>query len=369
MMKATLLSTLVASLLGIHLSMPNPAQIYNHISQQLQAAEQQLTADVASIEQLLMSGNFGGTSRSGISGIINGIGQMGQTGQSNTGDFQHQIQIVNQDIEKVQELLAEGMTANNHIRRLPTIQGERTVDLTNGITLSAGDPGVHNRVLTMAKDFISQVSLPILQTNLGQIPKNTKVVLFSSKRAYANALAKGGVDAKEIPSIVSGTGGITVGSEVWIPLYALQNQSDLANVLTHELTHAVFNQEGIGDNIPTWLNEGTAWMDGMAAQKQVDPSDAELLTAAYNQDLQKAAQDGQLLPLTASEEDILNAPYNVEWEDYLAVKNLVQTYGSARFRTFLAHAHSGVAQSYADTFGIKMSSYEGKLDQEINAMN
>ncbi len=97
------------------------------------------------------------------------------------------------------------MAANYHIRRLPTVHGAKSVESANGITLSVGDPGVRSRVITLASNYINQVSLPILKTNLGETlkraPQNTKVVLFSSWRAYANALAEGGVDAKKIPSI------------------------------------------------------------------------------------------------------------------------------------------------------------------------
>jgi hypothetical protein len=345
MIRHVLLSTILTSMLGIQPNLPNPEQIISNISSQLNAAEQQLANELSSIEQLLMSGN------------------------ANSSDIQQKMQNVSHDISQVQQLMDENVSQAYHVHRLRKVQPVQSVQLANAITLSAGDTGVSRHVLTVASNFINQVSLPILKTNLGETPRNTTIVLFSSQRSYARALRQGGVDAQEIPSIVSGTGGITVGSQVWIPLYALQDDSDLANVLTHELTHAVFNQEGIGDNLPTWVNEGTAWMDGMTAMRQVDPNTADMMTSAYNQDLQQAAQNGQLLPLTASEQDILNASYNVEWEDYLAVQNLIDTYGKTKYQEFLANAHTSVAQSFTNAFGITMSSFEKKLDDEISAMN
>jgi hypothetical protein len=349
MIKQIFLSTIVTSFLGIqvNVNLPNSQQMVANVSAQLINLEQQLSNSLSSIEQLLMSGNANASQ----SGIRQGM------------------KSVNQDLSQVQQLMDETITQTSHVHRLPNVTTGKSVQLANGITLSAGDRGVRSPELTLATNDISQVALPILTTNLGDTPKDASIVLFSTKRAYAKALQQGGVDEQEIPSIVSGTGGITVGSQVWIPLYALQDESDLANVLTHELTHAVLNQEGIGDSLPTWLNEGTAWLDGMTAERQVNPDAADLLTSAYNQDLQQAEQDGQLLPLTASEQDILNASYNVEWEDYLAVKNLIDTYGQSQFEAFLTDAHAGVEQSFKNAFGISMADYEQQTLQEITGMN
>jgi hypothetical protein len=131
----------------------------------------------------------------------------------------------------------------------------------------------------------------------------------------------------------------------------------------------MLNQESIGDSLPTWLNKGTAWLDGMTAQRQMNPNAADLLARAYNEDLQQAEQDGQLLQLTASEQDILNASYNVEWEDYLVVKVLVDTYGRSKFNVFLTNAHSGVEQSFENAFAISMSSYVNKIGGKISIMD
>jgi hypothetical protein len=146
----------------------------------------------------------------------------------------------------------------------------------------------------------------------------------------------------------------------------LQDQSDLANVLTHELTHVVLNQKGIGDSLPTWINEGIAWHDGLLAQSQVSPQKTQQLTAKLNQQIHQVAQQQQLLQLSASENDILSANYNVEWEDYLAVQNLLNTYGNQAFLSFLnGISQNGVDASFQQTYNMSRANYEASFYQTL----
>lgn len=70
--------------------------------------------------------------------------------------------------------------------------------------------------------------------------------------------------------------------------------------------------------------------------QQVDPRAAQRIENAFNQQIQKVADAGQLLPLTVDEQAILTARYNVEWEGYLALQNLIQQQEIDKFRAFLA---------------------------------
>jgi hypothetical protein len=169
-----------------------------------------------------------------------------------------------------------------------------------------------------------------------------------------------------IRNIVSQTGGVTVGSDVWIPLYALQDESDLANVLTHELTHVVLNQMGIGDQLPTWINEGVAWLNGREAQSRIAPDKVAAEDEAFAQQIRQAAAAGKLVPLSAGEEEILRAPYNVEWEDYLAVRQLIQQGGPASFQAFLRDAVKyGVDKSFALHYHTTLDQYEGAVESAL----
>ncbi|KYP79911.1 hypothetical protein AYW79_04450 [Ferroacidibacillus organovorans] len=253
-----------------------------------------------------------------------------------------------------------------NINQLPNVNQGRTVHLPNGVSIAAGDDQVSERELKLGASILTQVSVSILKENLGVTPQNTNIALFSSKQSYAAALAMAGVGSQDILSMAAKTGGITAGSDIWINWAALQSNSDLANIFTHEVTHAVFNQEGISDSVPTWVNEGTAWFDGMDAQRKVSSVEADQIIHANNEQLRRAAQSGQLLPLSASERDILNASYNVEWEDYRAVHELVQRYGLTKYREFIEGAKNGTEKSFLSNFGISMQTYTKNFEAEIS---
>ncbi|MCL6592906.1 MAG: hypothetical protein K6T31_02940 [Alicyclobacillus sp.] len=254
---------------------------------------------------------------------------------------------------------------HNRARRLPSVSSGSSVNVGN-IKVSAADAGVSAQAVQQAAQLIQQIALPQLQQTLGQTPGNTQVVLFSSKRSYAQALSQAGMNGSDLAQAVSETGGITLGQTVWIPLYNLNDESDLANVLTHELTHVVFNQEGVGDQLPTWINEGTAWFNGLQAQAQLNPAAVQQLQNEYNQEVTAAARSGSLLPLTADEQTILNAPYNVEWEDYLAVQQLVQNFGLDRYKAFLQSIpKQGVDSSFQSAFGQSLNSFVQQFDQNL----
>lgn len=254
-----------------------------------------------------------------------------------------------------------------HIDKLPNTDHVRVVNLRNGVSISAGDNYVSEEELKLGANTLTHVTFPTLEGNLGISPENTSIVIFSSKQTYAAALAMAGISSQELLNMVSKTGGITVGSNIWINWSALEGNSELANALTHEITHSVFNQEGIGNSIPTWVNEGTAWFDGMDAQKKVSLTEADQITQAYDQQLRQVARSGQLLPLSASEQDILNAPYNVEWEDYRAVNELIQRYGLGKYRRFIGGVKNGVEKSFQSNFGISMNSYMTRFEEEISS--
>lgn len=253
-----------------------------------------------------------------------------------------------------------------HVHRLPRLGGQYTVQAGSGVTVSNGDRGVSARAVREAANTIEQVSVPLLTKDVGQAPSGAQVVLFSTRAAYGKALLQAGLSSDEAAAVVQQTGGITIGTSVWIPLYNLQDSAELTNVLTHELTHVVYNELGIGDRLPTWLDEGAAWREGLAAEAAVNPREAQALAQAYNAQLQDAAAQQMLLPLSANEQDILGADYNVEWQDYLAVQQLVDQYGESKFRAFLDGVPSqGADASFQAAYGISLSDYEKAFEERL----
>ncbi len=298
-----------------------------------------------------------------INKMINDMNRL-EASPDNIESLNQQMSQVFDDIDQVHKLMTLHRIG---IKQLPGPGSNSSQNVSPQIQISVGDNQVSGNTLALAGQTVKDISLPILKENLGYVPdKSTHVVLFSTKNSYRKALKRAGVPTDQISKIVNETGGLTVQSDIWIPLYALQDQSELANVLTHELTHVVLNQQNIGDEIPVWLNEGIAWHDGMLAKSQVSPLKAQQEWDALNAQLQQAVDAGIAVPLTASEDDILNAQYNVEWEDYLAVRQLIQNGGQEKFKSFIQQVEKdGVEKSFLTTFGIPMKEYENNFYQSI----
>jgi hypothetical protein len=284
---------------------------------------------------------------------------------------QQTLDQIAQDLDSLPRLaVGERYVKHAGIRHLPkTHPTEKQITGVGGIQIAAGDFRITSKHMALANQIIKEVSLPVLKQTLGNLPQmGTHVVLFSSSASYANALQLAGVPDDQISSIVSETGGLTIGSDVWIPLYNLQNTADLANVLTHELTHVVLNQKGVGDQLPTWINEGIAWYNGLMALGTVDPQEVQTESQLYNQQIQQVVANGELLPLSASEQDILQASYNVEWEDYLAVERLINQYGVSTFQAFLQGiSKQGVDASFQRHFHVTRADYEQKWMQSVQS--
>jgi len=257
------------------------------------------------------------------------------------------------------------------VNRLPNTLTNLSQSANSNITLKAGDNRVTNNLLSSAVKIINQTSLPILSKYAGSTPSQAvNIVLFSSPKTYGKALIQAGIPVNDISSYTANTGGITMGSNIWIPLYNIEDISQLTNVLTHELTHVTFNQAGIGDKLPTWINEGAAWRDGLLGQQQLDANGTALEMSNEQSEVQQAAGNGQLLSLTATEQDILNANYNVEYEDFMAVESLIKQYGADQFTAFLNAAKSNqqdVNEVFQTTYKISMDDFQNTFLQTIQA--
>lgn len=256
-----------------------------------------------------------------------------------------------------------GRSRQGIVRRAPGSSGMQNMDTSSGISIVSGDGAVLSDTMQYASQIVRNISWPILQNTLGKVPSPlTRVTLYSNPRSYASALLKAGVPGQMLPALAEETGGLTIGSEVWIPLYNLPDGSDLTDALTHELTHVVINQSGVGDKLPTWLNEGIGYYSGTVARKQVDPSGAELRANKLNNQISEAVAQDSLLPLSAGEEDIIGAGYNVEWEDYLAVKYLIDTYGIQLFDNFLyGIARNGIEVSFSSQYNLPLNDFQEQL--------
>ncbi|MGZ4111122.1 MAG: hypothetical protein ACXVP5_01580 [Tumebacillaceae bacterium] len=380
--KATLLTGLVVASIALTGCGQSTAQALNLNKKQDQnqtqanvqnisamSMQEKISQDIQSLQNF-----FGRGHRRNLQQDAN-LQQWGQQANQLSDQLNQQLQ------QQLNQLMNEAQQFNQHamlrkmshrigLRRLPKQSnnyGQQNVN-GSGVQVTAGDRRVSQATLQSAGQIVQQISLPILKENVGLPASGTHLVLFSSQQSYAQALVQAGVPQQQLQSIVSNTGGLTIGNDIWIPLYNLQDKSDLANVLTHELTHVVLNQKGIGDTIPTWVNEGMAWHDGMLALNQVNPNKAKQEAAELTKQVQDAKQNGKLLPLTASEDDILTADYNVEWTDYLAIQNLISQdqNGPAKIDAFLnGIAKQGVDNSFQAQYGQSITQYEKEFTQTL----
>lgn len=257
------------------------------------------------------------------------------------------------------ELIAKNLSS------LPTMETTTSLSQTiaTNVYIKSGDNAVNATRLAKASQIIKDISLPTLNAVVGLSPaKNIQVVLFSSPKTYANALAQANIDPNSIKSIVANTGGLTVNTTIWIPLYNLEDNSDLANALSHELFHACASSQGYGNQLPIWLNEGTAWRVGLTAMQKVNPQKTSLEMAFLEANVRNAAKNGILLPLNASENDILNAQYNVEYEDYMAVEQLVKHYNTSTYKSFIHNLESeSISTDFQNSFNTSIDKFQNSF--------
>jgi hypothetical protein len=287
------------------------------------------------------------------------LSQVWQTTLGSTLQVVSSISSDNPAVEKSMRLLEHHL--QQQLNALPSVSpSSLKEEVSPKVTLYAGDTGVTAETLKSASSIITNSSLPILQENIKLNPKRmTEIVFYSTPETYGNALLEAGISAQETAAIVDQTGGITVNSSIWIPLFNLQGKADLANVLTHELNHVSFNQAGIGNRLPLWLNEGISWHNGLAAQEKISPTQTKLEIKVLTSNLKKTAQKGELLPLSKIDQGILSASYNVEFQGYLATEQLIKEHGPERLQNFLQQVPSlGVEKSFQQNFGQTLSDFE-----------
>lgn len=230
------------------------------------------------------------------------------------------------------------------------------LQVTEKITLAAGDTGVTDTALRDYSTIIKEISLPTLKGKLNQVPtKNVTITLFTTPEFYGQALHRAGINSSDVTTIVKGSGGIALNSSIWIPLYNLEGKGGITNALTHELTHVALNQAGIARKLPLWLNEGTAWVTGLAAHEMVNPFQAKVEAVVLRESVQNLAEKGKLLPLDNTEQGL----YYLEAQGYLATDALIKKYSLETFQEFLKQStNKEVDHSFELTYKMRLQDYE-----------
>ncbi|WP_067618037.1 hypothetical protein [Alicyclobacillus acidiphilus] len=193
------------------------------------------------------------------------------------------------------------------------------------------------------------------------------IYLVRSSSSYAKLLKSIGVSKGDAQSLSEDSNGFTLGNTIIIPLNQNPSDADLANTLTHELTHATINQNI--SSIPSWMNEGMAVYMGFNAQKSLEPLvQFEGDEREYAEDILQVVQSNQLVPLTGDESAILagTETYDYELQDWLAMCNLIHQFGiSSIARLANALTHENADQAFQSTFGESVAAFNTQFTKQL----
>jgi hypothetical protein len=238
------------------------------------------------------------------------------------------------------------------------------------IQLIRGDSGVQDKTLTRIGDLIQGRAADVVYVTT-KLQYNAPLYLFidSNKTAYAKDL-KTHFSASRLTNEVDESLAIQFNDHIYFPIYKFaddKTDGEIENTLAHEMTHAVLYQNGIEAKLPIWINEGFSWYVGNRAEKKID-SQAETQTEWEIQEtILYEAKEHKLYTLDQSNTMFTNREpeYNMEWEDYLAVRELIQQYGIPRFQSFLLCLQTeSLDVAFQKTYGIRIASFEQEFYQK-----
>lgn len=248
---------------------------------------------------------------------------------------------------------------------LPTQSGQRLNHFAPAV-ISIADSVVHARSADTLRNMMQQISLPVIRDNTHLQPAQASVQLYSTPSDYARAVRQA-FPAAEFAAVMQQTGGFTVNATVIIPAYKYSDPGALVNTITHELTHVALNENGLGHVLPSWINEGFAWYNGLQAESRVNASEVTALSTSLLRQLGTARDAGQVLPVNATASTWTTHPiYNVQFVYYLAVQSLIEGYGIDKFRSFLAQTPArGVNRSFEIVYHMPLSTYVSTFDKSL----
>lgn len=264
-------------------------------------------------------------------------------------------------------LIGRGLISNNGQGTLPQINYPLSQQASPEITVHSGDIFVQQSALDKVCSLIQKYSLSTLKNYAGITPQgDVHLVLFSSEATYRNALSQAKVDPEVLDSILAVTSGLTVGDTVWIPLYRLNDDIDLTNDLSHELFHAFSNIEGYGLDLPVWVSEGMAWRIALLSQDMISTEQTDYTMSYYEEGVYEAARSGKLLPLTATDTELLSAGYNVQYQYFLAVNELIHTHGQDTFLNFMRNVKkSNSDQQFSSSFQETFQAFQDRFTASL----
>ncbi|MBL0385702.1 hypothetical protein JJB07_03475 [Tumebacillus sp. ITR2] len=200
------------------------------------------------------------------------------------------------------------------------------------------------------------------------------VQLASGDEGYRKLLTRVGKSQDTLDREVKFTDASVYGNNISINLDKRKSDTDVRSTLAHELTHILFNQNNV--KIPSWVNEGLAQRLGMAEEVRDQPQvvrEGQPLKVLSHV-LQNKQEQGNLQLLVDNLETIhtMSSTFNVEWLDYLAVRNLWEQQGAEKFRDYLQKCVPSLklqSDPFKSVFGMEQDQFESafnaQLDEEL----
>jgi hypothetical protein len=238
------------------------------------------------------------------------------------------------------------------------------------VQLVKGDSGIDSSTIKLIGNVIQNKSAEAVYT-ITEMQFNAPVRLYidSNETTYTKTL-KAHFSADKLTNEVNESLGIQYNNLIYIPFYKFTDcdtNGEIGNTLAHELTHVALYQNGIEAKLPIWINEGTAWYVGTQAEKEIDPQAEEDLEQEIQETILYEAKEHKLYTLDLNNTMFTkNEPeYNMEWEDYLAVKELISRYGIEKFQIFISKLQNeNTETAFRETFGMPISTFEQSFYEE-----
>lgn len=232
------------------------------------------------------------------------------------------------------------------------------------IEVCKADKNVSDKIVKFTYDVLNKVTIQLLKDTTGELLNNVQIILVSKDETYRSALINIGAPLEDIEIAATQASAMTVNSNIVIALYKIEDYTELAETITHEMTHVVLIQNGINVKMPIWVNEGLAWYNGMLVMTNLDLKKAKEVTGSLNYDLNQVIKDGQLIPLHKLDIEYYSAPYNVEWESYLATLGFImkKNDGWKTLKSFIDDVKSSdFEKSFKTHYGVTVREYEDEF--------
>ncbi|MCX7569503.1 stalk domain-containing protein [Tumebacillus sp. DT12] len=254
--------------------------------------------------------------------------------------------------------------------------GQGRVDIQSGqaskMRIVGADSAVKDGSSVAVWQLLQQKSvISRLETSLGLTFQEPVWLFLAGNDAGYQAALKNYAEDPDAADTAQHADGLAVGSKIVLPLHRHLSVEDQVMTVAHELTHVLLNQNG-GDEIPSWIHEGVAWDAGLDVRYAGQPALLrESIEGVMRQDVLKALQNRTYLDLIDSSASKLRAlgtaTYNVESQDYLAVRELVERSGEDALRRYLRQFGAGAATPFQGAFGMTSLDFKGQFRQGLEA--